>query len=587
MTQEERIKYWSNRLLDCLLEYRKQHPSFTFALRQRNKYGRLDAGQWFQGDNFYIFVGFTQRGDEDNKTKSVGLVFADLGDTSASCHVEIIFRTEPVAPLVAMYRHIVNTETGYYKPNQPYYDGYKYFKDYPDGDPVKNLETFLETDWKVITKEVDTRYLGNEFYVPEVDFINHLRRIEALRGNPLPTLPDGENDLPPQTDQENQADHEGETEEPRQQRDIEQIDESSTPNGTTSATEIKNPFDAAKIDIRGQSLSLDLLVKRIKTERVNLYPEYQRLPELWKPDRMSRLIESLLIRIPLPVFYFDGSSDTWEVVDGLQRLSTLKQFMVDKGDKALRLTGLEYLKEYNGMTFDELPPFLQSRIEETQLMIYVINPGTPEEIKFNIFKRINTGGLVLTAQEIRNALNQGIPAQTVRQMAGYEVFKKATGYKIPTDRMEDCDFVTRFIGFYHEYRNYQPDLDSWLNNGLARLKTMSESDRETMKSDFKKSMLAMHDIFGDDAFRKRYNEHDRRKPINKALFDSWAVNMAHLSTDEINKLKRRKKRLMDGFIRIMNDEEFDIAISRSTGDAQSVRRRFEKIADLIKQTLQD
>ena len=153
--------------------------------------------------------------------------------------------------------------------------------------------------------------------------------------------------------------------------------------------------------------------------------------------------------------------------------------------------------------------------------------------------------------------------------------------------MEDCDFVTRFIGFYHEYRNYQPDLDTWLNKGLARLKTMSEIERETMKADFKKAMLAMYDIFGDEAFRKRYNEKDRRKPINKALFDSWSVNMANLSHDDIYKIKRRKKRMMDGFIRLMNEEEFDVSISRSTGDAQSVRRRFEKIADLIKQTLQD
>ncbi|GEM_PF-225521 len=586
MTQEERIKYWSNRLLDRLLEYRKEHPSFTFALRQRNKYGRLESGHWFQGDNFYIFVGFTQRGDEDNKTKSVGLVFSDLGNTSAGCHVEIIFRTEPIAPLVAMYRHIVSTEKGYYKPNQPYYDGYKYFKDYPDGDPVKNLESFLETDWKVFVKEVEARNLREEFYVQELDFVKHLRRIEEIRGNPLPPLPEGVTEAPTQADQENNTDDERVTEEMKP-RDIEQIDESSAPSDTSVSPEIMNPFDAAKIDIRGQSLSLDLLVKRIKTDRVNLYPDYQRLPELWKPERMSQLIESLLIRIPLPVFYFDGSNDVWEVVDGLQRLSTLKRFMVDKGDQALRLTGLEYLKEYNGLTFDELPPFLQSRIEETQLMIYVINPGTPEEIKFNIFKRINTGGLVLTAQEIRNALNQGIPAKIVREMAGYEEFKIATGYKIPTDRMEDCDFVTRFIGFYHDYRNYQPDLDTWLNKGLARLKTMSEAERQAMKSDFKKSMIAMHEIFGDEAFRKRYVDTDRRKPINKALFDSWSVNIANLSTDEINKIKRRKKRLMDGFIRLMNEEEFDIAISRSTGDAQSVRRRFEKIADLIKQTLQD
>jgi hypothetical protein len=300
---------------------------------------------------------------------------------------------------------------------------------------------------------------------------------------------------------------------------------------------------------------------------------------------MSQLVESLLIRLPLPVFYFDGSNEVWEVVDGLQRLSTLKRFMVDEGDKALRLTGMEYLKEYNGKTFSELPPFLQSRIEETQLMIYVINPGTPEEIKYNIFKRINTGGLILTPQEIRNALNQGLPAKVVREMADYQEFKEATLGKIPTDRMEDCDFITRYIGFYEDHIKYQPDLDTWLNKGLASLKVMPHEDLNRLKKDFKKAMNAMSDIFGEDAFRKRYKEGERRKPINKALFDTWSVNLAKCSPDEIKVLIKRKKRLTDGFIKLMNEEEFDTAISRSTGDVVSVRRRFEKISELITRTL--
>lgn len=585
MTQEERIKYWSDRLLDRLLEYRKEHPGFTFALRQRNKYGRLDAGHWFQGDEFYIFVGFTQRGDDDNKTKSVGLVFTDLSDESANCRIEIIFRTEPMAPMVAMYRHIVSTVSGFYKPNQPYYDGYKYFKDYPAGDPVRNLETFLETDWQVFFKEVETRGLSNDFFVPEADFLNHLRRIETMRGNPVPPLILTREELSVNSN-EIRTREEGAFEE-NNKRDIEPIDESSAPQDGSNLPDIIEPINVPKIDIRGQLMTLDLLIKRLQRKQVNLYPEYQRLPELWNPQRMSQLIESILIRIPIPVFYFDGSSEVWEVVDGLQRLSTLKRFVVDKEDEALRLTGLDYLKEFNGKTFDELPLFLQTRIEETQVMVYIINPGTPDLIKYNIFKRINTGGLILTPQEIRNALNQGIPAKTVKELASCEEFKLATSNKIPTERMEDGDFVTRFIGFYEDYRKYQPDLDTWLNKGLTRLKEFSPTQLEQLKSDFKKAMLAMHDIFGIEAFRKIYKDGERLKPINKALFDTWSVNVAKLSYDEIKMLIRRRKRLKDGFIRLMNVEEFDIAISRSTGDSQSVRRRFDMIADLIYKTLQD
>lgn len=362
---------------------------------------------------------------------------------------------------------------------------------------------------------------------------------------------------------------------------IEVIDESSG----QGESEITHPFDASRVDIRMMQLSLDLLVRRLRRGQINLYPEYQRLPELWEPDRMSRLIESLLIRLPLPVFYFDGSSEVWEVVDGLQRLSTFKRFMVDKGDTALRLTGLEYLTELDGKTFEELPAFLQTRIEESQLLTYIINPGTPDDIKYNIFRRINTGGLVLTQHEIRNALNQGIPAQMVREMAEYEEFRRATSDSIPKARMEDGDFVTRFLGFYGGYAHYQPDLGTWLNKKMAQLKEKTETERDQIKTDFKKAMNAAYELFSHDAFRKRYAETDRRKPINKALFDTWSVNLAQLSHAEIAQLEDRKSQLQTGFIELMNTDEFDSAVSRSTGDAASVRRRFEGVAMLIQRVL--
>jgi Protein of unknown function DUF262 len=570
MKQEDIIKHWSERLLECLLERRKQQPGFTFALRQVNRQGRLEAGHWFQGNESYIFVGFTARLDHDHKTRSLGFVLHELDEKGAQCQVELIFRNETNPDLVAMYRHIVSEDPGYQKPNQPYYDGYKYIKTYAGRDVVANLTQFLDQDFRAFTQAAEKRNLSDIFLVPASDFTKNLQRIQSIRGGK--SLEDLD-------------------EEPSESAipeiEIEVIDESSNPEGDAGGAEISHPFDASKIDIRGQTVSLDLLVKRLKRDQINLYPDYQRLPELWEPERMSQLIESLMIRLPLPIFYFDGSNEVWEVVDGLQRLSTLKRFMVDEGDKALRLTGLEYLKEYNGKTFSELPAFLQSRIEETQLMIYTINPGTPEEIKFNIFKRINTGGLMLTPQEIRNALNQGLPAKTVREMADYFEFKQATGGKIPSQRMEDCDFVTRFIGFYHDHQKYQPDLDTWLNRGLSRLKSLKANELDKLKADFKKSMKTMYEIFEDDAFRKRYKASDRKKPLNKALFDTWSVNLAKLNDDQLKNLVRRKAKLKSGFIRLMNEEEFDIAISRSTGDGVSVRRRFEKIANLISATLQD
>ncbi|MDR0844484.1 MAG: DUF262 domain-containing protein [Tannerella sp.] len=147
------------------------------------------------------------------------------------------------------------------------------------------------------------------------------------------------------------------------------------------------PFTPNKIKIRYQSISLDFMVEKIKQGDIDLSTEYQRKERLWTDEEQSRLIESILIRIPLPVFYFDGiNSERWLVIDGLQRIKSFKRFMVDKD---LKLSGLEYLP-LNGKSWEDLDRPQQRQIIETQLQCYILEEGDTN-IKFNIFKRINVG----------------------------------------------------------------------------------------------------------------------------------------------------------------------------------------------------
>jgi len=351
---------------------------------------------------------------------------------------------------------------------------------------------------------------------------------------------------------------------------------------------MERPFNPAQIDISTKTPTVDLLIKRLKADppEIDLYPDFQRKDDLWDAGKQSRLIESMLIKFPLPAFYFDGTDNNkWLVVDGLQRLSAIRNFIINK---SLTLTGLEFLKKLEGDGFDDLSRTLQRQIEETQVTAYIINPGTPDEVKFNIFRRVNTGGLIMEPQEIRHAMNQGIPAIYVKELAKMQEFIQATQGAINPSRMLDREFVTRFVSFYmNDYRNYVPDLDTFMNSSMSEIKKLSENERKKIKQDFQASMLLCKSIFGNWAFRKSDKYPEKRKPINKALFEVWSVSLAKLNENQRNQILLKKDILFDKSIKLVKeDSTFFNSITTSTGNKLSVIYRFSSIERIIQETLE-
>jgi hypothetical protein len=360
--------------------------------------------------------------------------------------------------------------------------------------------------------------------------------------------------------------------------------ESESSPGEENITE---PFDPALIRINSKQMTIDLLLARIERSELDLQPSFQRKGGLWDKGVQSRLIESLLIRIPLPAFYVDATADEkWLVVDGLQRLTALNRFIIDK---SLRLCELEYLKHLTGKNHSELSRPLQRRIAETQVIVYLIEEGTPPEVKFNVFKRITTGDLPLSPQEIRHVLNQGKASEMLIKLASSHEFKKAISDSIKDDRMGDRECVLRFLAFtmtpYSSYR--AKEYDSFLNDCMAKMNKMSDQELFSLEERFRRAMNAAYTIFGTDAFRKRSKVDSRRSPINKALFESWSVNLDCLSNEELALLSRRAGRLKEKFIDLMGIREFDEAISQGTGHIKKVQCRFSFIERLIKEVLND
>lgn len=348
---------------------------------------------------------------------------------------------------------------------------------------------------------------------------------------------------------------------------------------------IKRPFDPEKIKIRTVNIVVDQLVSRIGHDEIDLAPDFQRNAGIWDNKRKSRLIESLLLRIPIPVFYVAADeNERWSVVDGLQRTSTIHAYVTG----GYGLTQLEYLTKLDEYYYNDLPRAMQRRISETQLVVNVIESGTPKEVMFNIFRRINTGGMMLNGQEIRHALHPGPIRTYLKDLVETEEFLQATDNSIKTDRMADRECALRFLAFHIEpWERYSAnDLDRYLGFTMERINAMESIERTRFLMDFKKAMRAAFHIFENDAFRKRYSPDEHRHPISKALFEAWSVGLARRSNEDINILVENREDVIAKFMSLMNEDwEFDTAVSYSTGDPSRIRKRFQAIDELIERHL--
>lgn len=367
----------------------------------------------------------------------------------------------------------------------------------------------------------------------------------------------------------------------------ENIDKVVEPEDTSYGNDsITHPFNPNEIEIDTPPYTIGYLVDRLVHNEINMNTEFQRENNLWGPEKQSRLIESILLGLPLPAFYFDTSNPQWDIIDGLQRCCSIENFCVHK---TLNLTGLEFLKEKDGKrylegkSFDELDRTLQRSIITKPITVNLIKKAD-KKIRFILFKRLNTGGLELKDAEIRNAVYQGIAADTIKFLAKLTEFTDATGGKIPTKRMEDRDFVSRFIAFYlKDYTEYQPGLDAFIN---STMETLIETNKENLVNDFKRALSMAVEIFGNDAFRKRTDTVHGRRPLNKAYFEVITVTFSKLSDTEKKQVLENKEFLKENLITLMNSPRYSNSLSGGTGTRDSVNIRFSWFKQVLNKSMQ-
>ena len=341
------------------------------------------------------------------------------------------------------------------------------------------------------------------------------------------------------------------------------------------------PYDPSiyDIDIREEPQTVyELVVRKWDQDKLILDPDFQR-NFVWKPEQQSQFIESVILNFPLPAFYINKNiKGKYIIVDGRQRLTTLKRFLKDE----FKLKGLKVLTKLNGKSFSEiieLDDIYQTKIEDKKLNVYVIQPSVPMAMVYDIFNRINTGGTQLQRQEIRSCIYLGKSTKLLEELADKEYFKKAIDYGISINRKKDQEAILRYISFkIMDYeKEYKNSLNDFVEDAMKKINSsLSDEKINELKKDFKRVMEKTYEFFGTKNFR--IPTKNTRGRINLALLESVSYFFSNHSNDFLDKHKEKIKKNFD---LLLENRKYLDAIKVSTGDTQRVKNRFKLVEEIL------
>ena len=343
------------------------------------------------------------------------------------------------------------------------------------------------------------------------------------------------------------------------------------------------PLEA--VFVRTDQRTASEVVKRIRSGRYDLNPDFQR-DFVWLIEKQSRLIESCIMRIPLPVFYVAEAHDgRIIVVDGLQRLSTFDRYINNEFKLTFPKSEEAARHPLEGKRFEDLDLKLQERIEDTQLTLYILDAKAPERAKLDIFERVNSGE-PLTRQQMRNCLYNGPATVWLKEVAESSLFVEATGESLDAKRMRDREAINRFCAFFIiGWQHYKSgDMDSFLAEALERMNKMIPSEQHALRNSLERSFRINFSLFGRHAFRKSLAGEGSgdRSVLNIALFDVCSVVFANVNEILV---QQRMAVLKSAVRKLLEDDDFNHAITYSTNSRKQVHKRFFEMEKTVSEAL--
>ena len=329
--------------------------------------------------------------------------------------------------------------------------------------------------------------------------------------------------------------------------------------------------------IRHENRTIHDVIRRIDQSSYVMDPDFQR-DFIWPEDKQSKLIESVIMRIPLPVFYLaEDLEGRMIVVDGLQRLSTFQRFVKDE----LRLR-LPDRSELDGLRFSDLPSKIQNRVEDCNLILYIIDSKAPERARLDIFERVNSGE-PLTRQQMRNCLFMGRATRFLKSETQTDIFLRATGNSLNKKTMRDREFVNRFCAFQLlSLADYRGDMDEFLAKCLTEMNQSGKSDLHQLSDEFHRGLSNNLLLFNRHAFRKHVPDQSRRSVLNASLWDVMCTGLSHYSEEHVETCAEP---LREAIYELLKDGEFNNAITYGTNNTRRVALRFEMSGSILRETL--
>ena len=370
-------------------------------------------------------------------------------------------------------------------------------------------------------------------------------------------------------------------------------------NASEAVEEIET-LNAKKVSSQPSDPPIGTLVERVVEGDIDLHPAFQR-GYVWDRSKATRLIESVLLRIPLPVIYLAEECDgRCSVIDGQQRLTSLHAYITGKfpNGEDFKLGRMACFNEYSGMKFTELPPRIKRAIMDYPIRVITFLNDSEPDLRFNVFERLNTGSVALNDQELRNCLYRGKYNELLKELASDAEFKMLLGLKDAEWRMIDVELVLRFAAFYHQtYLKYKSPIKTFLNEDMRKFQNIGDSDEKELREAFKKAVHLIKSLLGADAtgsraFKRFYSGTDvnktglwEKKKFNASLYD---ILMWSFARADKNLVMHNLDAIREAYIDLMtSDPDFIESIVRSTSSTQMVMRRFKKWDDRLDLILAD